>query len=89
MPMFFQLIFGSKVAYRSMVKKFWKISLISIIGQILMIFLGSYIMISIIKSKGINDGLPIFGTILIGVFLGLITLIIIGFQLYSIYQDKK
>lgn len=89
LPLLFQLNVGSKAAYRSIAKRFWIISSLTVFGQILMIVVSSYIMITILKDKGIKDGMPIVGVIVIGILFGIILLLIIGFQVYTMHHDNN
>jgi len=53
-----------------------------------MTLISCYLSLIALRQKGIKDGMPIAGTAMIGVFFGIVILIIIAFQLYSMYTDN-
>jgi hypothetical protein len=87
-PLIFQIKVGNLAAYRWISLKLWVVCLISFFSEFLMIVLSGYLTMRMLENKGIRDGLPIVGTVMIGVFIGMIMVIIMGFQLYTMLKDK-
>jgi hypothetical protein len=87
-PLIFQFNFGSKAAHGYISLKFWKVCIISYMGLIVMTIANFFLTLNRLHETGINDGLPLFGVILVGGFFGILNLVIIGIQLYTKLEDK-
>ncbi len=88
-PLIFQFNIGSKAVHGYISLKFWKVSIISYLGLILMTIANFFLTLNRLHETGIKDGLPLFGVILTGGFFGILNLVIIGIQLYTKLDDKK
>jgi hypothetical protein len=88
-PLIFQATYGSKNAYRVVIKRFWIITSISILSHLLVTISGCYLMIRILQEKEIRDGLPIAGVISLGIFIGIILLLVVTFQIFKLLKDRN
>ena len=78
LPLIFQIFFGNKSIKGNLRLKFWQISVISLIGQIVVAVVGSYLMRLIVMQSKFHDGfLAIIGSIMFNIILGVIVLLVI------------
>jgi hypothetical protein len=78
LPLVFQIFFGNKSIKGNLKLKFWQISAISLISQIIVAVVGSYLMRLIVMQSKFHDGfLAIIGGIMINIILGVIVLLVI------------
>jgi len=82
-PLIFQFIYGTKALNQWISLKFWQIVLTSFLGLIIMIIICFFLMLFELHRKGIKDGLPAFGVVILGLLVGIIILVVILIQLYS------
>lgn len=87
LPVIFQLFAGLKALRGKIKVKFWIVSLVSIVVQILATSSLLLLMAHNLKQSGINEGLGFLFVELLGVLMIAIILIVIGFQL--IINRKK
>lgn len=89
LPLIFQLVFGYKAIIKSTRLNLWEVCLCSFSGQIVSIFINYYLMIESIRESQIKCGLPIFGMVIIGIFFGLLTCIVMIIQAFINYDYNK
>jgi len=78
LPLIFQIFFGNKSIKGNLRLKFWQISVISLIGQIVVAVVCSYLMRLIVMQSKFHDGfLAIIGSIMFNIILGVIVLLVI------------
>jgi len=86
-PVYFQYNFGNKALFGLITIKYWKICILSFIGEFIMTILSFLLMIKILESKGIKDGMPLGGIIIFGILISIIICILIIFQLIVKNRD--
>ena len=89
LPVIFQLVFGLKALRGKVKMKFWLLSGISIIVQILETKFFLLSMSHTMKERGINDGLGQVGVYYLGIILVIIIIIITLSQLIIYRKTKK
>jgi Ni,Fe-hydrogenase I cytochrome b subunit len=87
-PLIFQFNVGSKAVHGYISLKFWKVCIFSYVGLILMTIANFFLTLNRLHETGIRDGMPLIGVLVIGMFFGILNLIIIGIQLYTKLDDK-
>ncbi len=89
LPLLFQLIFGIKAMNRSISLSFWKVSLISLLGQVLSTVGNLTLMSELIRLNNSRDGLPWIGVLAVEVFVGFLLVLTILIQRYIQYRRNK
>jgi hypothetical protein len=89
-PLVFQILMGTKGLYKVNSLKFWKVCLISLIGQIILTISCSAIMWRFLEKSGTHERLPVVGVIVISSFLGSVLIITLILQLIlRLLREKK
>ena len=89
MPVVFQIFAGLKALRERIKMKFWIVSVMSIVSQILMTTSLFLLMVHNSKESGIRDGLGFIFLELMGVLMIVIILLVIVTQLIINYKNKK
>ncbi|ADQ78623.1 hypothetical protein Palpr_0463 [Paludibacter propionicigenes WB4] len=90
LPLVFQIFFGNKSIKGSLKLKFWQISVISIISQVIVAIVGSYLMRLMVIQTKFHDGfLAIIGGVMFNIILGVIVLLVILKQTSNKPRQEK
>jgi len=80
--MIFQLIFGNKANKDSISLSFWKISLISLFGQVLSTIWNFFLVNELVSLSASRNGWPVIGILTIELIVGLFLILMILIQRY-------
>lgn len=89
LPVIFQIVIGLKSLRGKIKVKFWIVSTISIISQILATSFILLLMYHNMKHSGIRDGLGFIFVEMVGLLMISLILVVIGTQLIIKRKDKK
>lgn len=89
LPLVFQLIFGTKANKGRLSLSFWKISLISLLGQVASAIVNLLFINEMTTRSGSRNGLPFVGMFILELMVGSILVIIIFIQGYVQYRKNK
>lgn len=88
-PLFFQIFFGLKTMKGKLKLKLWQVSVISLLSQILVTAITSYLMSIILTEGKFSDGLPMIGVIALNLILGGLVLFVSFIQSIINYWRKQ
>lgn len=89
LPMIFQLIFGNKANEGSISLSFWKVSLISLFGQVLSTIWNFFLVNELVSLSASRNGWPVIGILTIELIVGLFLVLMILIQRYIQYRKNK
>lgn len=88
-PIVFPIVYGIKAIKENTKLKLWQISVISLIFQLIMTVLNSYLVNLFIKQSDSHDGLPMIGVVASNLILGGIILGVIIIQIIVYFSVKE
>ena len=89
LPSIFQIVFGIKAHKGTISLRFWQISLISLLLQVLSAVCDLFLISELISRSGSRHGLPFIGMLILEVMAGGILLVIILIQGYIQFRKNK
>ena len=89
LPIAFQLIFGNRGTKGVILLSFWKVSLISLFGQVFSVIWNFYLVSELITLSKSRNGWPGIGILILESIAGLVLVIVILSQRYIQYRKAK
>lgn len=86
LPVIFQFIFGNKAKNGTISFRFWHVSLISLLGQVLSTVCNFFLIGDLITQSGSRDGLPVVGIFFIELIVGGFLILLILAQRYNLFR---
>ncbi|MBL7970314.1 MAG: hypothetical protein JNL03_02230 [Prolixibacteraceae bacterium] len=89
LPLVFQIIVGTKAIRHSISLSFWKVSLISLLIQLITTLGNLWLMGVLIRKSASREGLALIGVLAIELVAASVLLVVILIQGYILYRKKR